>query len=443
MQPTPQNVLIVGSGGREHALGWALSRSPQAPQLFFAPGNPGCEALDNHKGIRLDLAVDNITGIVQFCTRERIELVVVGPEVPLSLGLGDALRAAGITVFGPNADGANIEASKAFAKQLMQEANVPTAHHVFCETEPDAFAALSQFSAPYVIKEDGLAAGKGVTIAATEKEARQAITAAFTKGMPVVIEEFMPGQELSVLAICDGKIALPLVGAQDFKKALDGNQGPNTGGMGAYAPVPFVTPALLQTVQTQVLDPMMAVFQRHGIDFRGVLYAGLMIGLDGSVSVVEFNCRFGDPETQVVLPLLNTDVLALLWAAAQGDLSAYVETGIPIHADRAAVTVVLTAPGYPGDYPKGAPVTLPETLSENLETNQLLFHAGTKRIPGGAVVTNGGRVLNATGIGRTLAEAREAAYAVAQEVTFDGMTYRRDIAQYAAQQSPKHAVATV
>lgn len=427
----PQNVLIVGSGGREHALGWAITQSPQAPQLFFAPGNPGCEALDNHKAIRLDLAVDNITGIVQFCIRERIDLVVVGPEVPLSLGLGDALRKANIAVFGPNADGANIEASKAFAKQLMQEANVPTAHHVFCDTEAKALDALSQFTAPYVIKEDGLAAGKGVTIAATLAEAHAAITAAFAKSMPVVIEAFMPGQELSVLAICDGKRALPLVGAQDFKKALDGNQGPNTGGMGAYAPVPFVTPELLATVQTQVLDPMIAVFQRHGIDFRGVLYAGLMIGDDGTVRVVEFNCRFGDPETQVVLPLLNTDVLALLWAAAQGDLSAYADTGIPIHANHAAVTVVLTAPGYPNDYPKGSPITLPETLLPS----QLLFHAGTRRLPGGVIVTNGGRVLNATGIGKTLAEARAAAYAVAQQVTFDGMTYRRDIAQDAAQQA--------
>ena len=416
-------ILLIGSGGREHALAWKLSESPQQPELYFAPGNPGMAEM----GQRLDIAVDDIQGLLLFAQREAMDLTIVGPELPLSLGIVDQFRKAGLRIFGPDAAGARLESSKAFAKELMQRQSIPTAGYRYCESQADALAALDEFSAPFVIKEDGLAAGKGVTIAADRSDAEAAITGAFAKNMPVVIEEFMAGEELSLLAICDGKIALPLVAAQDFKKAGDGNTGPNTGGMGAYAPVPLASHALIEEASRTVLTPMMKALQDAGIDYRGVLYAGLMVGTDGKIRVVEFNARFGDPETQVVLPLLDEDLVAVLGAAADGDLSAYAG-GLKCAADRAAVTVVLTAAGYPGNYLSGHPIFFPQYLSTDVH----VLHAGTKVMPDQTKVTAGGRVLNVVGVGRDIETARKRTYEIVSQVRFEGLNYRKDIARYPA-----------
>lgn len=413
-------VLIIGSGGREHALGWTLANSPQQPELYFAPGNPGMADL----GQLLEIDVTDIQGLTLYAEREQIDLTVVGPELPLSLGIVDTFQAAGLAIFGPTQAGAKIEASKAYAKAIMTQAHVPTGGYKHCTDKKMALSTLQGFNPPYVIKEDGLAAGKGVTISATLDEAETAIQNAFDKGTTVVIEEFLSGQELSVLAICDGQYAIPMLAAQDFKKALDGNAGPNTGGMGAYAPVPFVTPALIDTIQHTVLTPTLKALRKNGIEYCGVLYAGLMITPQGIPKVIEFNSRFGDPETQVVLPLLKEDLLDILLASAKGDLSAYAESGFRFRSSH-AVTVALTSKGYPGNYEKNIPITLPETLPKNT----LLFHAGTGITMDRTLVTKGGRVLNATGLGNTLLEARERAYTLADTVAFTSKTYRKDIAQ--------------
>lgn len=418
-------ILLVGNGGREHAIAWSLSQSRHQPQLFFAQGNPGLAEL----GQRLDIEPTDIQGLLLFAQREKIDLTVVGPEVPLSLGLGDRFRAAGLKVFGPNQDGARLEASKAFAKELMAKHNIPTARYGVYTNYQSAIAALQNYQPPYVIKEDGLAAGKGVTIAENLDQAVAAIEQAMQKEIPVVIEEFMQGQELSVLAFCDGKQAIPCIAAQDYKRALDGNVGPNTGGMGAYAPVPLATPELMQRVQREILQPTVNALRSAGIDYRGILYAGLMISPDGTPKVVEFNARFGDPETQVVLPLLQDDLVDLMLAVAQGDLSPYAG-GLRFQPDTCAVTVVLTSQGYPGDYPTGVPIFFPQYLS--LDTH--IFHAGTRLakpsegFPEQTKVTAGGRVLNVTGLGKSLAEARQRAYAVADQIKFETKTCRRDIA---------------
>ncbi|MEB3286312.1 MAG: phosphoribosylamine--glycine ligase [Vampirovibrionales bacterium] len=418
-------ILIVGSGGREHAIATQLTKSAHPVELYFAPGNPGMEPL----GQRLDIDVSDIEGLCLFAKKEAIVLTVVGPEVPLALGISDRFAKESLAIFGPKKDAARLEASKAFAKDLMAKYDIPTAGYRHCIDEKTAIDTLSEFTAPYVIKEDGLAAGKGVTIAESLEQAKAAISSAFAKNMPVVIEEFMAGVELSILAICDGKRALPLISAQDFKKAYDNNQGPNTGGMGAYAPVPLATPELMKQVQQRILDPMMQAMRSEGFDYRGILYAGLMIDEAANARVVEFNVRFGDPETQVVLPLLKDDFADLLMAAANGDLSAYESNGVQF-LDECAVTVVAASKGYPGDFEKGLPILFPEilTTSESLSDRQYLFHAGTKKMPDQSIVTNGGRVLNCTGLGKTHEEARKAAYALVQSVVFENKTYRNDIA---------------
>jgi phosphoribosylamine---glycine ligase len=419
------NVLVIGSGGREHALIMALAKSPELTQLWAAPGNPGIANLAQCTPI----AADAIPQLLAFAQTHAIDLTVVGPEVPLALGIVDAFEAAGLTIFGPSQAAATLESSKAFAKAVMQAANVPTGGYVHAHTATNALVALAEFTPPYVIKEDGLAAGKGVTIAPTKTEAEAAITAAFAKGMTVVIEAFLHGQELSVLALCDGTRALPLVPAQDFKRALDGDQGPNTGGMGAYAPVPWATDDLLNTVKTRVCQPVLAEMAKRGTPFKGVLYAGLMIDDQQQPHVIEFNARFGDPETQVVLPLLDEDLLPLLLAAAQGNLSPWEKTGVAIKPAQSAVTVVLAAQGYPGTVTHGTPIALPTALPPHTTVCQ----AGTALTPAGQLVTQGGRVINAVGTGANLNQARQAAYALAQAVEFNGKTYRTDIAEKAAQ----------
>lgn len=417
-------ILVIGSGGREHAIAAQLAKSSHQPELFFAPGNPGLETL----GQRLDIDVTDIEGLCLFSKKEAIDLTVVGPEVPLAMGLVDKFEANGLLAFGPKQAPAQLEASKAFAKDLMAKYNIPTAGYRFCETEAIALDALAEFQAPYVIKEDGLAAGKGVTIAQDLDEAKAAVKRAFEKKMPVVIEEFMAGVELSILAVCDGKRALPLVSAQDFKRVFDNNEGPNTGGMGAYAPVPLATPALLKRVQSEVLTPMIKALQSEGYDYRGILYAGLMIDGQGTPRVVEFNVRFGDPETQAVLPLMKDDLVDVLLAASKGDLSAYEQNGIQFLA-KSAVTIAAVSNGYPGDFEKGKPIQFPEQIQDN----QQLFHAGTKKMPDKSIVTNGGRVLNCTGIGDSLESAREAAYQLLAAVQFENKFARRDIAEKPSQ----------
>lgn len=423
------NILLIGSGGREHAIALALHQSDPSAKLYFAPGNPGMTEL----GQRLEIDVDDHQGLLLFAQKESIDLTIVGPEAPLAAGLADTFRKHGLLIFGPNKDGAQLEASKNFAKQLMADFNIPTAGYQYCERKEIALSALDQFKAPYVIKEDGLAAGKGVTVAPDREKAEAAIDRAFEKNMPVVIEEFLEGDELSVLAVCDGQRAIPLTSAQDFKRLKENNAGPNTGGMGAYAPVPLATPDLLKTVQDKILDPMINALNQRGIDFRGVLYAGLMIDEDGNPSVVEFNVRFGDPETQVVLPLLDENFIEMLTAAAEGNLSAFDR---PLKfKDQCAVTVVLVSDGYPGSYEKGCPIQFPQYLPNNVH----ICHAGTKRMPSQDTVTNGGRVLNIVGLGDSLETARENAYSVAKQVQFKTKQFRTDIA---AEPSQPRALAT-
>ncbi len=418
-------ILVIGNGGREHAIAWTLSQSAHKPELYFAQGNPGMREL----GQRVDIELTDLNGLLLFAQREQIDLTVVGPELPLSLGIADRFEEQGLKVFGPKQAGAQMEYSKAFAKKLMADYRIPTAHYRFCQDLAAALSALDEFEAPYVIKEDGLAAGKGVTIAQSRAEAEEAIHQAFQKEMPVVIEEFMHGQELSVLAFCDGKTILPCVAAQDYKKAGEGNTGPNTGGMGAYAPVPLATPELMARVQQEVLNPTLQALQAEGIDYKGILYAGLMITPEGNPRVVEFNARFGDPETQVVLPLLQDDLVDVMLATVNGELHRYAETGLSFKEGAKAITVVLTSAGYPGDYETGKPIFFPQYLSNDVH----IFHAGTRVLPDQSKVTHGGRVLNVTAIGDSLEQARQRAYEIVNQIRFEGKYFRGDIAALPAQ----------
>ena len=414
------NILLVGGGGREHALAWSLAQTPGAV-LHMAPGNPGMAKWGT---CYPDIKVNDIEALLNLARQIQADLTVVGPELPLSLGITDVFEAAGLNIFGPSQAAARLEASKAFAKSVMQAAGVPTGAYRHLLTEAEAIESLADFDPPYVIKEDGLAAGKGVTVTSDLSEARQAVQQAFAKGMTVVIESFLPGEELSVLAVCDGQIALPLVTAQDFKRAYDHDLGPNTGGMGAYAPVPWATDRLMTQVKQLVLQPVLNEMAKRGTPYKGVLYAGLMIAPDGTPNVVEFNARFGDPETQVVLPLLAEPLYPLLKAASEGDLSEWANKGVAVYQDKAAVTVVLAAAGYPAQPLTGHAISVLGTTNEN----QALFHAGTVFDAEGQVVTAGGRVISATGFGNTLAAARKQAYNLADKVEFQGKQCRSDIA---------------
>jgi phosphoribosylamine--glycine ligase len=400
-------VLLVGSGGREHALAWKLSQASSVTELHAAPGSPGIAALGECHPIR---AEDN-EAVLALARSLDADLVVVGPEAPLVLGAADVLRHGGVAVFGPAAAAARIEGSKAFAKDVMAAAGVPTA------------STLAVARPPCVIKADGLAAGKGVFVCRSQSELDAALVAMNALGGPFVVEELLEGPEVSVFAVCDGSRAVALVAAQDFKRAYDGDQGPNTGGMGSYAPVPGLGAGVLEEVLESVHRPVLAELRRRGSPFVGLLYAGLMLTPDGP-RVLEFNCRFGDPETQSVLPLLEVYLGELLAAAASGELS-----GISVEAvDRAAVTVVLAAARYPEAGDRGSEIIGCAAAEEK----GLVFHAGTAR-HGERLVTNGGRVLNVTGLGATVADARSAAYAGAGEIAFDGGWYRRDIALAAAE----------
>ena len=417
-------VLVIGNGGREHALAWKLLQSKKINKLVCVPGNggtatmPGCE--------NLPLAVDDFAGISEYAVNNDISLVIVGPEVPLAQGITDYLQNQGLMVFGPNKAGAQIEASKAWAKALMEEAGVPTAKAaVFTEAAP-AKAYIQSEGAPIVIKADGLAAGKGVIVAETIAQAEEAIEAIFqgqfgSAGSSVVIEECLVGQEVSVLALTDGLTIRPLLPAQDHKRVGEGDTGENTGGMGAYAPAPIATPQLMARVQTEVLERTITALQSRGIDYRGILYAGLMISPDGDFRVLEFNCRFGDPETQVILPMLETPLEDLILACIEQRL----EDMPPIAWKQgAAATVVAASGGYPGEYAKGKVIT---GLAAAETAGATVFHAGTKLNAAQEVVTDGGRVLNVTGLGENFQEALAQAYAGIENIQFAQMYYRRDI----------------
>jgi phosphoribosylamine--glycine ligase len=397
------NVLVVGSGGREHALAWKLAESPLLSELHAAPGNPGIAPLARCHPV----AVGDVGGIVRLCRRHRIDLVVVGPEAPLVAGAADALRRAGVAVFGPSAAAARIEGSKAFAKEVMRAAGVPIA------------AELDAPRAPCVIKADGLAGGKGAFVCRTQREADAAWPQARAFGGRVLVEELLDGEEVSLLALAACADAVPLPPAQDFKRLLDGDRGPNTGGMGSYAPVPYLARRHVDELLELVHRPVLAELAARGAPFTGVLYAGLMLTEDGP-RVLEFNCRFGDPEAQTLLPLLEGDLLAALAAAANGTL----EPAALAATSGAAVTVVLVSAGYPEAPQPGAEIA---GIADAEALGAVVFHAGTA-VRSGKLVAAGGRVVNVTARGASLADARERAYAAARLVHFPGARYRRDVA---------------
>ena len=409
-------VLVVGAGGREHALVRALLRSPQAPEVLCAPGNAGIR----RDARQLDAPVDDPAALARAARAADAGLVVVGPEAPLVDGLADALAAEGVRCFGPVAAAARLEGSKAFAKEVMEAAGVPTAAHRVVETVADGLAAVTAY--PTVIKADGLAAGKGVVIAAAEAEARAALESMLDAkrfgDAPVVVEQFLEGEELSMLALCDGERAVPLAPARDYKRIGEGDTGPNTGGMGCYSPVEGADDLVREVVAT-VHQPVVEELARRGTPFHGVLYAGLMLGEEGT-KVLEFNVRFGDPETQVVLPRLRSDLLELLLAATErGGLAGVVPEWDP----RAAVCVVMASRGYPASSSSGDVISGLDRVLPSAE----VFHAGTAERDG-EIVTAGGRVLGVTALGDGRSAARTAAYAAADVISFDGAQLRRDIA---------------
>jgi phosphoribosylamine---glycine ligase len=415
-------ILVIGSGGREHAIAWKLLQSPTVTQVLCVPGNGGTAQLERCQN--LSFQIDDFAGITRLVETNGVRLVIVGPEMPLAKGIVDRLQEKRIRVFGPSQAGARIESSKSWAKEMMNKAGVPTAKS---ETFKDAQAAKDYVraeGAPIVVKADGLASGKGVIVAQTETEALVAIDQLFAQGFKLlVVEEFLQGQELSVLAITDGSTITPLLPAQDHKRIGDDDTGANTGGMGAYAPAPLGTPELMDRVQREVLEPMLKAFTKEGIDYRGILYAGLMVEPSGDFKVLEFNCRFGDPETQAILPLLETPLVDLINACVDRQLA----TMLPLSWYPAVATcVVVSANGYPGTYPKGQPITSVAPAVNNT----IIFQAGTQ-IQQGQLVTDGGRVLGVTAFGTDFAQSIDLAYQAIATVHFEGMYYRKDIGRRA------------
>ncbi|MFA6966677.1 phosphoribosylamine--glycine ligase [Bosea sp. (in: a-proteobacteria)] len=415
------NILLIGSGGREHALAWAISASPLCDRLFIAPGNPGTAQCGEN--VVIDIA--DHQAVIAFCRLQAIDLVVVGPEGPLVEGIADDLTAAGIKTFGPSKAAAQIEGSKGFTKELCAQFGIPTAGFGRFTDAASAKAYVAQQGAPIVIKADGLAAGKGVVMAETLDEANAAIEMMFSGGLgaagaEVVIEEWMIGEEASFFALCDGTHALPLASAQDHKRVGDGDTGPNTGGMGAYSPAPVMTPAMEARVMAEIIAPTMAGMTQRGTPFKGVLFAGLMITAQGP-KLIEYNVRFGDPECEVLMPRLKSDIVPALLAACDGVLD-----NITLRwSDEAALTVVLAARGYPGKPETGSIIRGIET-AEALD-DVLVFHAGTKQDAAGAVLANGGRVLNLVGLGKTVADAQTRAYRGVDAIDWPEGFCRRDI----------------
>lgn len=418
-------ILVIGGGGREHALVHALAQSKYQPQLYCAPGNPGIA----REAVLVPIAAEAVEELADFAQREGIDLTVVGPEAPLLAGIVDHFAARGLKIYGPTRAAALIEGSKSFAKELMVQQGVPTAWHRTFTSLEEARGFVREKGAPIVIKADGLAAGKGVVVAATVAEAEEALEAMMGKkvfgaaGDRVVIEEFLAGQEATVMAFVDGETIRLMEASQDHKPVFDGDRGPNTGGMGTYSPVPLATPQLYREVEERILRPVVAALRERGTPFQGTLYAGLMLTADGP-KVIEFNARFGDPETQVVLPRLQTDLVDVMLAVVEGRL-ADVQLA---WKKQAAVCVVMASAGYPGAYRKGVPI---EGLGDVAE-DVYVYHAGTAE-KDGQMVTAGGRVLGVTGFGADLAAARQAAYRGVERIHFAGAHYRTDIANKALQ----------
>lgn len=417
-------ILLIGGGGREHALAWKLVQSPNVEKLYAAPGNPGMALLQKCECINLN--VDDLEGVADYAEEKSIDLTVVGPEAPLVAGLADVFKRRGLPVFGPSKAAAQLEGSKAFSKELMAKYNIPTAFFKICEDIEAAKAYVEEKGAPIVVKADGLAAGKGVVVAMTKQEALDAIDDMMgdhkfgAAGARVVLEEYMEGEEASLLAFTDGKTVVPMIAAQDHKRVFDGDEGPNTGGMGTYAPAPVMTDILRLKATELVLKPVVAAMAKEGTPYQGCLYAGLMIKGD-SVKVVEFNCRFGDPETQVVLPLLDGDLAEIMLACATGTLD---KVEVAWH-DKAAVCVVMASGGYPESYEKGKKITGLAAAEEDKDV--VVFHAGTKEADG-KIVTSGGRVLGVTAVDASIKAARDRAYAAVEKIAFEKNFYRKDIA---------------
>ncbi|HOP61967.1 MAG TPA: phosphoribosylamine--glycine ligase [Spirochaetota bacterium] len=405
--------LVIGSGGREHAIAWRLMNDGSAAEVYVAPGNGGIE-----DKFRADIKVDDFEGMHKFCVEKKIDMVVVGPEVPLVAGIVDYLEDKGVPCFGPSGKAAMIEGSKLFAKRIMETYGVPTAGHWdFNGKEGITEFVNKQEKFPIVIKLDGLAAGKGVGIPETREEAIAFINENVKDGSRVYVEEFLEGEEASVLGISDGETVLPLVAAQDHKRVFDGDRGPNTGGMGAYAPAPVATPERIEFIRTRVLQPVIDGMKKEGTPFKGILYAGVMINDEG-IKVLEFNARFGDPETQVILPLLDMKLGVLLKAAVDGNLE-----NVDLKFKKAhAMTVVVASGGYPGSYEKGKVISGLDKVSDDI----MVFHAGTDS-KGGDIVTSGGRVLNVTAFGDTLKDAKDKIYSEIDTIKFDGAFHRKDI----------------
>ena len=420
-------VLVIGGGGREHALCWALAASPLVDEVICAPGNAGIEA----EARCFPVAADDLSGLVALAKAEAVGLVVVGPEAPLVLGLVDRLAATGIKTFGPSAAAAQLEGSKAFAKSFCVRHGIPTAaFRTFGHGEAaEARAYLATRDAPIVVKADGLAAGKGVVVAATVAEAVAAVDAAFAGGFgaageTVVLEEFLQGEEASLFALCDGRCALEIGTAQDHKRAFDGDRGPNTGGMGAFSPTPRLGPVTVERAMAEIVRPTLAGMAAEGTPFVGILYAGLMLTAAGP-KLIEYNVRFGDPECQVILPRLMTDLAQIILGAVDGVLGHMSLRWLPAHA----LTVVLASHGYPGRYPTGSEIRGLDALAS--EPDLLLFHAGTQRAQDGRLLAHGGRVLDVTGLGGSLAEARRRAYAAVDRIDWPEGFCRRDIGRSA------------
>ncbi|QGP91294.1 Phosphoribosylamine--glycine ligase [Neomoorella glycerini] len=411
-------ILVVGGGGREHALVWKIARNPHVTEIYCAPGNAGIAGL----ATCVPIAAGDIDGLLAFARRAGIDLTLVGPEAPLVAGIVDAFQTAGLPIFGPCRAAARLEGSKIFAKELMQAAGISTARHAAFTEAGAALAYLEEHPGPVVVKADGLAAGKGVVVAPDTATAREAVTAMFggrfgPAGRRVIIEERLEGEEVSILALCDGETVVSLLPAQDHKRVGEGDTGPNTGGMGAYAPVPFYTPAIAREVEEKILRPTARAMAAAGCPYRGVLYAGLMLTREGP-RVLEFNCRFGDPETQPLMLLLQSDLVELMLATINGELAGTKIDWYP----GAAAGVVLAAGGYPGPYAKGTPIAGLEAVPPGVE----VFHAGTALVDG-QVVTSGGRVLCVTARGEDLQAALDRVYTGIKAINFAGMHYRRDI----------------
>ena len=417
-------ILLIGGGGREHALAWKLAQSPKVESILAAPGNPGIAELPKCECVALNL--DDLEKVADFAEDNGIDLTVVGPEATLVAGIADVFKRRGLPVFGPSKAAAQLEGSKAFSKELMAKYDIPTAFFKVCEDIETAKAYVEEKGAPIVVKADGLAAGKGVVVAMTKEEALAAIDDMMgdqifgNAGARVVLEEFMEGEEASLLAFTDGKTVVPMIAAQDHKRIFDNDEGPNTGGMGTYAPAPVMTDVLRLKATERVLKPVVAAMAEEGTPYQGCLYAGLMINGD-SVKVVEFNCRFGDPETQVILPLLDGDLADIMLACATGTLD---EVEVAWH-DKAAVCVVMASGGYPGKYENGKEIT--GLVEANADEATVVFHAGTKAVDG-KIVTAGGRVLGVTSVDKNIRDARDRAYAAVEKVKFDQVFYRKDIA---------------